>query len=171
MIPATPPSCSISRSAGGRSTSAVSTSPSTASAVLPASVARFTEGASPLNFVVRVVDRLGAVFQFAEPALHSQCAAGLDAGNPALPQPHQLDGAGSVEQFGANPVGATFAVAFHAAQRSDHGDLLAALAIDGPLRAGGHRLVAQILGITLLGVLGQPTSQPAQITFRRHGLS
>jgi len=76
-----------------------------------------------------------------------------------------------VAEFGADTVGATFALAFHAAQRSDHGDLLAALAIDGPLRAGRHRLVAQILGITLLGVLGQPTSQPAQITFRRHGLS
>src|ERR1700683_234829 len=168
MIPATPPSCSITRSAGVRSTSAVSTSPSTAS---PASVARFTESASPLNFVVRVVDRLGAVFQLAEPALHTQCAARLDARNPALPQPHQLDGVGSVEQFGADTVGATFALAFHAAQRSDHGDLLAALAIDGPLRAGRHRLVAQILGITLLGVLGQPTSQPAQINFCRHSLS
>src|ERR1700691_2944133 len=104
MIPATPPSCSITRSAGGRSTcagststSAVSTSPSTASAVLPASVARFTENASPLNFVARVVDRLGAVFQLAEPALHTQCAARLDPGNPALSQPHQLDGVGAVE--------------------------------------------------------------------------
>src|SRR5271156_64437 len=171
MIPATPPSCSIIRSAGVRSTSGVATSPSTASAVSPASVARFTEGASPLNFVVRVVDRLGAAFQLAEPALDTQRAARLDAGNPALPQPHQLDGVGSVEQFGADTVGATFAIAFHAAQSSDHGDLLAALAIDGPLRAGRHRLVAQILGITLLGVLGQPTSQPAQITFCRHGLS
>ena len=120
---------------------------------------------------MRVVDRLGAVFQLAEPALHAQCAARLDAGNPALSQPDQLDGVGAVEKFGANTVGATFAVAFHAAQRSDHGDLLAALAIDGPLRAGRHRVVTQILGVTLLRVLGQPTSEPAQITFRRHGLS
>src|ERR1700759_4635997 len=171
MIPATPPSWSIIRSAGVRSTSGVATSPSMASAVSPASVARFTEGASPLNFVVRVVDRLSAVFQLAEPAVDTQRPARLDAGNPALPQPHQLDGVGPVEQFGADTVGATFALAFHAAQRSDHRDLLAALAIDGPLRAGRHRLVAQILGITLLGVLGQPPSQPAQITFRRHGLS
>src|ERR1700689_4986570 len=118
MIPATPPSCSIIRSAGGRSTSGVSTSPSTASAVSPASVARFTESASPLNFVVRVVDRLGTVFQLAQPALHTQCAARLDAGNPALPQPHQLDGVGSIEQFGADTVGATFALALHAARRS-----------------------------------------------------
>src|ERR1700722_17182962 len=171
MIPATPPSCSISRSAGVRSTSGVSTSPSTASAVSPASVARFTEGASPLNFVVRVVDRLGAVLQLAEPALDAQRTARLDAGDPALPQPHQLDGVGAVEQFRANTVGATLAVAFDAAQCSDHGDFLAALAVDGPLRAGGDRLVAQLLGVTLLGVLRQPTSQPAQITFRRHGFS
>src|ERR1700679_3165238 len=171
MIPATPPSCCIIRSAGVRSTSGVSTSPSTASAVSPASVARFTEGASPLDLVVRVVDPLGAVLQLAEPALDTQRAARLDAGNPALPQPHQLDGVSSVEQFGADTVGATFAVAFHATQCSDHGDLLAALAIDGPLRAGRHRAVKQIPGITLLRVLGQPTSEPAQITFRRHGLS
>src|ERR1700691_929435 len=97
MIPATPPSCSIIRSAGVRSTPAVSTSPSTAPAVSPASVARFTEGASPLNFVVRFVDRLGAVLQLAEPALDTQRAARLDAGNPALAQPHQLDGVGPVE--------------------------------------------------------------------------
>src|SRR6202020_285090 len=109
MIPAMPPSCSITRSAGVRSTFfAISTSPSTASAVSPASVARFTAGASPLNFVVRVVDRLGAVLQLAEPALDAQRTARLDAGDPALPQPHQLDGVGSVEQFGANTVGATF---------------------------------------------------------------
>src|SRR6201999_1560484 len=171
MIPATPPSCSIIRSAGVRSATTVSTSPSTASAVSPASVARFTKGASPLNLVVRVVDRLGAVLQLAEPALDPQRATRLDTGNSALPQPHQLDGVGSVEQFGTNTVGAAFALAFHAAQRPHHGDLLAALAIDSPLRAGRHRLVAQIFGITLLGVFGQPPSQPAQIAFRRHGLS
>src|SRR6202020_3145242 len=113
MIPPTPPSCSIARSAGVRSTSAVSISPSTASAVLPASVARFTENASPLNFVARVVDRLGTVFQLAEPALHTQCAARLDAGNPALPQPHQLDGVAFVEQLGANTGRAPAALAFH----------------------------------------------------------
>src|ERR1700753_858419 len=118
MIPATPPSCSITRSAGVRSASAVSTSPSTASAVSPASVARFTENASPLILVMRFVNRLGAVLQLAEPTLHPQRTARLDPGNPALPQPHPLDGVGSVEQLGANTVGAPFALAFHAAQRS-----------------------------------------------------
>src|SRR5438128_10513295 len=110
MIPAAPPSCSIRRSAGLRSTTAISTSPSTASAAPPASVARFTESASPLNLVVRVVDRLGAVFQLAEPALHPQCASRLDAGNPALPQPDQFDRVGAVYQFGPHTVAAPFAL-------------------------------------------------------------
>src|ERR1700753_3187183 len=118
MIPAKPPSCSITRSAGVRSVSAVSTSRSTASAVSPASVARFTENASPLNFVVRCENRFAPFLQLPEPALHPQRAARLDPGNPALPQPHQLDGVGSVEQLGADTVGAPFALAFHAAQRS-----------------------------------------------------
>jgi hypothetical protein len=49
---------------------------------------------------------------------------------------------------------------------------LAALAVDRALCAGIYRLVGQLLDVALLGVFRQPTSQPAQITFRRrHGLS
>src|SRR5437763_2107663 len=114
MMPATPPSCAIIRSAGVRWSSAVTSSPSPASAVSPASVRRFTCGASPLDLVMRVVDRFAAVFQLAEPTLHAQCAARLDAGDSALPQPHQLDGVGPVEEFGADAVVTAFAVAVDA---------------------------------------------------------
>src|ERR1700744_4188888 len=102
MIPATPPSCSITFSPAVRSATAVCTSPSTASAVSPASVARVTEGASPLNFVVRFVNRPVSVLHFADPALDTQGTTLLHTGNPARPQPHHLDGVGSVEQFGTN---------------------------------------------------------------------
>src|SRR5271165_7092008 len=104
MTPLTPPSCASRRS--GLTRLVVTGSPP------------IRRGRSPLNFVVRVVDGLGPVVQLAQPTPHPQRAAGVDARNAALTQPHQGDGVGAVEQFGADPAGATLAVGFHAAQRA-----------------------------------------------------
>src|SRR6516162_7792333 len=116
MTPLTPPTCASRRSGPMR--------------LVVTGVPPNRWGRSPLNFVVRVVDGLGPVVQLAQPTPHPQRAARVDAGNAALTQPHQRDGIGTVEQFGADPPGATLAVRLHAAQGADHGDLLTTLAID-----------------------------------------
>src|SRR6185312_4663648 len=128
-------------------------------------------GPSPLNFVVRVVNRLGSVLELAEAAPHPQGAARVDAGDAALTQPHERDGVAAVEQFGAHPAGAGPAVALHAAQRADHRDLLATFAIDSPLRTGARDLVRQFLRVALLRVLRQPAGEPAKISLGPHGHS
>src|SRR5208283_2294338 len=126
---------------------------------------------SPLNFVVRVVHGLSPILQLAQPAPHPQLAARVDAGYAALTQPDQRDGVATVEKLGAHSAGTTLAIGFHAAQRADHGDLLATLAVDRTLRAGACDFVGQLLGVALLRVLREPTGKPAQIPMGPHGHS
>src|SRR6516165_390102 len=126
MRPLTPPICASRRSGLTR---------------LAVTAPRNRWGRSPLNFVVRVVDGLGAVLQLAQPAPHPQRTARVDAGYAPLTQPDQRDGVTAVEELGADSAGATLAIAFHAAQRAHHGDLLATFAVDRTLCAGTGDLV------------------------------
>ena len=96
----------------------------------------------------------------------------LASRDAALPQPHQGDRVGAVEQFGLDAADAALAVALDAAQGADHGDFLAALTVDRLLRAGAGGLVAEFLDVELLGVFRQSAGEPTQIPFgRSHDLS
>src|SRR5262249_47179361 len=116
---------------------------------------------SALNFVLWVVNRLRTVLQLAEPAVHPQRPARFDASDAALAQPHERDSVSTVEQFGLDAARAPLGVGLDAAKRADHVDFLPTLAVDGPLRASARGLVGQ-LGVPLLRVFCQPTSEPAQ---------
>src|SRR6516165_11978150 len=130
MTPLTPPTCASRRS--GLTRLAVTACP------------RNRWGRSPLNFLVRVVDGLGAVLQLAQPSPHPQRTARVDAGYAPLTQPDQGDCVAAVEELGADPAGAALAIALHAAQRAHHRDLLATFAVDRTLCAGAGDLVGQL---------------------------
>ena len=101
-----------------------------------------------------------------------ELAAAVDTGNAPLAQPDQHHGVGAVEQFGAHTAGTAFGIGLHTAQRADHGDFLASLAVDCTVGAGAGGLTAELHGVTLFGALQQPAGDTANKTFgRSHGLS
>src|SRR5581483_4623595 len=63
--------------------------------------------------------------------------------------------------------GASLGVGLDAAQCADHRDLLAALTIDGALRAAVCRFVGQLFGVTLFRVFCQPLGEAAQNSIGR----